>query len=54
VSKANDRMEGVETTSPLPRPERSHTPILKSDGGDTVMYPTLRGLDEDGDSKMPS
>ncbi|CEL07174.1 Putative pH-response transcription factor pacC/RIM101 [Aspergillus calidoustus] len=54
VSKANDRMEGVETTSPLPRPERSHTPVLKSDGGDTVMYPTLRGLDEDGDSKMPS
>lgn len=23
-------------------------------GEDTVMYPTLRGLDEDGDSKMPS
>ncbi|KAL3453696.1 hypothetical protein BJX65DRAFT_130060 [Aspergillus insuetus] len=54
ASKADDRMEGVETTSPLPRSERSHTPILKTDGGDAVMYPTLRGLDEDGDSKMPS
>ncbi|KAL2813143.1 hypothetical protein BJX63DRAFT_232114 [Aspergillus granulosus] len=54
VSKADDQMEGVETTSPVLRSERPHTPILKSDEGDNVLYPTLRGLDEDGDSKMPS
>ncbi|KAL4882902.1 hypothetical protein BJY04DRAFT_186269 [Aspergillus karnatakaensis] len=49
----DDHMEGVETSSPLPR--STPQPAVKTDSaGDTVMYPTLRGLDEDGDSKMPS
>ncbi|KAL6233695.1 hypothetical protein BDW75DRAFT_251850 [Aspergillus navahoensis] len=54
VSKADDNMEGVESNS-LPRSPR--TVPIKTDGEsaeDNVMYPTLRGLDEDGDSKMPS
>ncbi|KAL4795597.1 hypothetical protein BDV19DRAFT_378797 [Aspergillus venezuelensis] len=49
-SKPDDDMEGVETAS-LPRSPR--TVPMKTDG-ESVMYPTLRGLDEDGDSKMPS
>ncbi|KAL4916320.1 hypothetical protein BDW62DRAFT_107446 [Aspergillus aurantiobrunneus] len=49
-SKADDDMEGMETAS-LPRSPR--TVPIKNDG-ESVMYPTLRGLDEDGDSKMPS
>ncbi|KAL4943017.1 hypothetical protein BDV06DRAFT_235037 [Aspergillus oleicola] len=48
-SKHDDYMEGVETAS-LPRSPR--TVPMKTDG-ESVMYPTLRGLDEDGDSKMP-
>ncbi|KAL3435819.1 hypothetical protein BDV09DRAFT_66292 [Aspergillus tetrazonus] len=54
VSKADVDMEGIERDS-LPRSPR--TVPIKTDGGsaeDSVMYPTLRGLDEDGDSKMPS
>ncbi|RDW86520.1 putative C2H2 transcription factor PacC [Aspergillus mulundensis] len=54
VSKVDDDMEGVESHS-LPRSPR--TVPIKTDNEtaeDTVMYPTLRGLDEDGDSKMPS
>jgi hypothetical protein len=54
-SRLDDHMEGVETTSALPRSPRSQSSPVKSDvARDTVMYPTLRGLDEDGDSKMPS
>ncbi|KAL4785653.1 hypothetical protein BJX76DRAFT_164298 [Aspergillus varians] len=49
-SRADEDMEGVETSS-LPRSPR--TVPMKTDA-DSVMYPTLRGLDEDGDSKMPS
>lgn len=49
-SRADEDMEGVEIGS-LPR--SPGTVPMKSDG-DNVMYPTLRGLDEDGDSKMPS
>ena len=54
VSKADVDMEGIERDS-LPRSPR--TVPIKTDGEsaeDSVMYPTLRGLDEDGDSKMPS
>ncbi|KKK17673.1 hypothetical protein P175DRAFT_0476348 [Aspergillus ochraceoroseus IBT 24754] len=47
-------MEGVEATPMPPRSPRSEEPSVKGEtGGDTVMYPTLKGLDEDGDSKMP-
>ncbi|KAI9371879.1 hypothetical protein BJX61DRAFT_534399 [Aspergillus egyptiacus] len=54
-SKAGEKMEGVETASGLRRESRSQTPVLKTDGEkDSVLYPTLRVLDEDGDSKMPS
>ncbi|KAL2867064.1 putative C2H2 transcription factor PacC [Aspergillus lucknowensis] len=53
-TRVDDHMEGVESNSPLPHSQRSRTPVMKSDGADNVMYPTLRGLDEDGDSKMPS
>lgn len=53
--KTDDDMEGVETGS-LPRSPRP--PSAKADGesggSDSVMYPTLRGLDDDGDHKMPS
>ncbi|KAL3479255.1 hypothetical protein BJX99DRAFT_86998 [Aspergillus californicus] len=53
-SVADDHMEGVETTSG-PRSSRSQTPVLKNDADkDSVMYPSLRALDEDGDSKMPT
>lgn len=53
------QMEGVES-GPEGRPEASPENEQKSpvkdegDGTDTVMYPSLRGLDEDGDSRMPS
>ncbi|KAE8387793.1 pH-response transcription factor pacC/RIM101 [Aspergillus alliaceus] len=47
-------MEGVET-EPLSRPAKSEgSPVKPETGGDAVMYPTLRGVDEDGDSKMPN
>ncbi|KAL4926234.1 putative C2H2 transcription factor PacC [Aspergillus undulatus] len=49
--KADEEMEGVETSS-LPRSPR--TVPMKTDSESNVMYPTLRGLDEDGDSKMPT
>ncbi|KAI9045476.1 putative C2H2 transcription factor PacC [Aspergillus affinis] len=47
----DERMEGVELESPA----KSEEPPMKSEtGGDQVMYPTLRGVDDDGDSKMPN
>ncbi|KAJ5103424.1 hypothetical protein N7532_003953 [Penicillium argentinense] len=50
-SPALSAMEGVETVSTRASPEQqSEAP--KSEG-EVVLYPTLRGLDEDGDSKMP-
>lgn len=42
-------MEGVETEAP----SKAEEPAVKPETGDVVMYPTLRGVDEDGDSKMP-
>ncbi|KAL4810324.1 hypothetical protein BDV18DRAFT_130769 [Aspergillus unguis] len=52
--KADEDMDGVETNSP---PSPRAAPV-KTDGesgdSDTVMYPTLKGLDEDGDHKMPT
>jgi hypothetical protein len=51
--ESDSHMEGVET-EPVARPAKSEEPPVKPEtGGDTVMYPTLRGVDEDGDSKMP-
>ncbi|KAL5339146.1 hypothetical protein BJX70DRAFT_172152 [Aspergillus crustosus] len=54
--KGDDHMEGVETSSPLlpSHSPHSQSPSIKTDGRHTVMYPTLRGLDEDGDHRMPS
>ncbi|KAF7588174.1 hypothetical protein BBP40_006111 [Aspergillus hancockii] len=50
---SDSHMEGVET-EPAVRPAKSEEPSVKPEtGGDAVMYPTLRGVDEDGDSKMP-
>ncbi|KAJ5728459.1 hypothetical protein N7493_004789 [Penicillium malachiteum] len=53
-------MEGIETasargSSSRASPESSHEDIiLKSDPiTESVSYPTLRGLDDDGDAKMP-
>ncbi|KAA8646305.1 hypothetical protein EYZ11_004433 [Aspergillus tanneri] len=46
----DERMEGVELGS---SGTKSEEPAMKTEGSDTVMYPTLRGVDEDGDSKMP-
>ncbi|KAE8144793.1 pH-response transcription factor pacC/RIM101 [Aspergillus avenaceus] len=52
-SGSDSHMEGVETESAQPdKPEDS--PMKTETGGDAVMYPTLRGVDEDGDSKMPN
>ena len=47
----DERMEGVELESPA----KSEEPPSKPEtGGDQVMYPTLRGVDDDGDLKMPN
>ncbi|KAJ5492838.1 hypothetical protein N7539_001584 [Penicillium diatomitis] len=47
-----DAMDGIET-SPFRKSSEQEKPAIKSDEGSAVLYPTLRGLDEDGDSKMP-
>ena len=53
-------MGGLETDAEPERREKESTaePAKQSSGADegdnAVMYPTLRGLDDDGDSKMPS
>ena len=44
-----DAMEGVETASRAASEQPKEEPKAES----AVFYPTLRGLDEDGDSKMP-
>ncbi|PWY64616.1 pH-response transcription factor pacC/RIM101 [Aspergillus eucalypticola CBS 122712] len=48
-ANADTHMEGVETEAP----SKAEEPAVKPETGDVVMYPTLRGVDEDGDSKMP-
>ncbi|KAJ5723356.1 hypothetical protein N7488_001391 [Penicillium malachiteum] len=56
---SDDVMEGIETestrgSSARASPESSEDIILKSDPiTESVSYPTLRGLDDDGDAKMP-
>lgn len=47
-----DAMEGVETASrAYASPEQSEEPTKQEP--EAVLYPTLRGVDEDGDAKMP-
>jgi hypothetical protein len=45
-------MDGIETASTRASPEDVKEPV-KSEEGESVLYPTLRGVDEDGDAKMP-
>ncbi|KAJ5105837.1 hypothetical protein NUU61_003184 [Penicillium alfredii] len=47
-----DAMVGIETASTRASPERPQEESTKP-AGEMVLYPTLRGVDEDGDSKMP-
>lgn len=51
-SPAPSAMEGVETASTRQSPVVDKEQPTKSEG-EAVLYPTLRGLDEDGDDKMP-
>lgn len=51
VSGMDSAMQEVEITSRA-SPEDSREEASKS-GGEAVLYPTLRGLDEDGDAKIP-
>lgn len=50
-------MEGVETASrAFASPEQSEEPTKQEptkQEPEAVLYPTLRGVDEDGDAKMP-
>ncbi|KAJ5386639.1 hypothetical protein N7509_009180 [Penicillium cosmopolitanum] len=52
-SPAPSAMEGVETASTRASPAVAKEEPTKSEA-EPVSYPTLRGLDEDGDAKMPS
>jgi hypothetical protein len=45
-------MDGVETASTRDSPEHAKE-VAKSEEAASVLYPTLRGVDEDGDAKMP-
>nr|Q5XL24.1 RecName: Full=pH-response transcription factor pacC/RIM101 [Aspergillus giganteus]AAV28549.1 putative transcription factor PacC [Aspergillus giganteus] len=48
-------MEGVETSHTLTKPEEpAASPAIRSLSDDSVMYPTLRGLGGDEDTKMHS
>lgn len=51
ASGLDDAMEGIETASTRASPDAKEMPS-KSEG-EPVLYPTLRGLDDDGDSEMP-
>ncbi|KAF9889103.1 hypothetical protein FE257_008080 [Aspergillus nanangensis] len=53
AASPDGHMEGVET-EPRPAAVVEEPVKAESSGGDAVMYPTLRGLEDDGDSKMPS
>ncbi|KAJ5174522.1 uncharacterized protein N7482_000399 [Penicillium canariense] len=45
-------MDGIETANTRVSPEHAKEPT-KTEESEAVLYPTLRGLDEDGDAKMP-
>ncbi|KAJ6115514.1 hypothetical protein N7523_005931 [Penicillium sp. IBT 18751x] len=47
-----DAMEGVETSRVSASPEQPKEEPAKQEP-EAVLYPTLRGMDEDGDAKMP-
>ncbi|KAJ6093214.1 hypothetical protein N7486_008503 [Penicillium sp. IBT 16267x] len=46
-------MEGIEIASTRASSEPAKEEPTKTEPVETVSYPTLRGLDEDGDAKMP-
>ncbi|KAJ6011293.1 hypothetical protein N7451_002705 [Penicillium sp. IBT 35674x] len=46
-------MEGIEIASARASSEPAKEEPTKTEPVETVSYPTLRGLDEDGDAKMP-
>lgn len=48
----SDAMDGIESTHSH-KADEPEKPVFKTDESATVLYPTLRGVDEDGDSKMP-
>lgn len=52
ASPAPSAMEGIETASTRSSPAPTKEEPTKSES-EAVLYPTLRGLDEDGDAKMP-
>ncbi|KAL4897170.1 pH-response transcription factor pacC/RIM101 [Aspergillus ambiguus] len=52
ATSPDGHMEGVESEGRPTAEEKS--PVKPESGADSVMYPTLRGLEDDGDSKMPS
>ncbi|KAG2412118.1 pH-response transcription factor pacC/RIM101 [Aspergillus terreus] len=52
AASPDGHMEGVESEARPAAEEKA--PVKTESGGDAVMYPTLRGLEDDGDSKMPS
>ncbi|KAJ5750300.1 Zinc finger C2H2 [Penicillium manginii] len=52
-SPAPSAMEGIETASTRASPVVAKEEPTKSEA-EPVSYPTLRGLDEDGDAKMPT
>lgn len=52
VPSGDGAMDGIETASMRASPEHGKEPA-KSEEGAAVLYPTLRAVDEDGDSKMP-
>ncbi|KAJ5577586.1 uncharacterized protein N7459_006550 [Penicillium hispanicum] len=54
ASALDGAMEGIETASTRASPDHAKEEPSKPEGeGEAVLYPTLRGLDEDGDAKMP-
>jgi hypothetical protein len=46
-------MEGVETASRVSVSPEQHKEEPTKHEPEAVLYPTLRGMDEDGDAKMP-
>ncbi|KAJ5668736.1 hypothetical protein N7462_009806 [Penicillium macrosclerotiorum] len=49
---SDDVMEGIETASQQASPAHM-SPPTQYESSEAVFYPTLRGLDDDGDAKMP-
>jgi hypothetical protein len=52
ASSGDGAMDGIETASTRAFPEHGKE-SPKSEASAAVLYPTLRGVDEDGDAKMP-